>query len=185
MDEGESARPGEAIALLSGVHVWASGGAPNAASLTGAHAPPPPPGPHGGRGSAPKRLGTPTALQGSRGTDTLGRLTTSLFQATHFMASFPHLLLAVFLTRGLTLPRATEGLTHLFMPDVSGSRIRAPWGPGSGSTRAGAPAQPSSSQPPAVGAETWPQGGAAWGLRGQARRGESRTKTRSGTWGPL
>lgn len=90
------------------------------------------------------------------------------------MASFPHLLLSVFLIRGLTLPGATEGRTYLFAPDVSGSRIQAPRGPGSGSTRAGAPAQPSSSQPLAVGAEVWSQGGAAWDPRGQVWRGGSR-----------
>lgn len=45
----------------------------------------------------------------------------SLFKAIYFTASFPYLVLTIFLIRGLTLPGATAGLVHLFTPNVSGS----------------------------------------------------------------
>ncbi|XP_008058900.1 sodium-dependent neutral amino acid transporter B(0)AT3, partial [Carlito syrichta] len=46
-----------------------------------------------------------------RGIETTGK-------AIYFTASFPYLVLTVFLIRGLTLPGATEGLTYLFTPKV-------------------------------------------------------------------
>lgn len=39
----------------------------------------------------------------------------------YFTALFPYLVLTIFLVRGLTLPGATEGLTYLFTPNVSGA----------------------------------------------------------------
>lgn len=47
----------------------------------------------------------------------------SFFKAIYFTALFPYLVLTIFLIRGLTLPGATEGLTYLFTPKVSGSRV--------------------------------------------------------------
>lgn len=41
------------------------------------------------------------------------------FQAVYVTATFPYLVLTIFLIRGLTLEGATVGLTYLFTPDVS------------------------------------------------------------------
>lgn len=43
----------------------------------------------------------------------------SEFQAVYVTATFPYLVLTIFLIRGLTLDGATEGLMYLFTPDVS------------------------------------------------------------------
>lgn len=40
-------------------------------------------------------------------------------QAVYITATFPYLVLTIFLVRALTLPGATEGLIHLFTPNVS------------------------------------------------------------------
>lgn len=42
-----------------------------------------------------------------------------IFQAVYVTATFPYLVLTIFLVRGLTLPGATDGLLYLFTPDVS------------------------------------------------------------------
>lgn len=42
-----------------------------------------------------------------------------MFQAVYVTATFPYLVLTIFLIRGLTLPGATDGLLYLFTPDVS------------------------------------------------------------------
>lgn len=42
-----------------------------------------------------------------------------MFQAVYVTATFPYLVLTIFLIRGLTLPGATDGLVYLFTPDVS------------------------------------------------------------------
>lgn len=44
-------------------------------------------------------------------------------QAVYVTATFPYLVLTIFLVRGLTLPGATDGLQYLFTPKV-GSRIK-------------------------------------------------------------
>ncbi|KAL0628957.1 Inactive sodium-dependent neutral amino acid transporter BAT3 [Plecturocebus cupreus] len=46
-----------------------------------------------------------------RGIETTGK-------AIYFTASFPYLILTIFLIRGLTLPGATEGLIYLFTPNM-------------------------------------------------------------------
>lgn len=40
-------------------------------------------------------------------------------QAVYVTATFPYLVLTIFLVRALTLPGATDGLVYLFTPDVS------------------------------------------------------------------
>lgn len=40
-------------------------------------------------------------------------------KAIYFTATFPYLVLTIFLVRGLTLPGATDGLIYLFTPDIS------------------------------------------------------------------
>lgn len=40
-------------------------------------------------------------------------------QAVYVTATFPYLVLTIFLVRALTLPGATIGLRHLFTPNVS------------------------------------------------------------------
>lgn len=40
-------------------------------------------------------------------------------QAVYVTATFPYLVLTIFLIRALTLPGATDGLVYLFTPDVS------------------------------------------------------------------
>lgn len=40
-------------------------------------------------------------------------------QAVYVTATFPYLVLTIFLIRALTLPGATDGLLYLFTPDVS------------------------------------------------------------------
>lgn len=42
-----------------------------------------------------------------------------MFQAVYVTATFPYLVLTIFLIRALTLPGASDGLTYLFTPDVS------------------------------------------------------------------
>ena len=42
-----------------------------------------------------------------------------MFQAVYVTATFPYLVLTIFLIRALTLPGATDGLLYLFTPDVS------------------------------------------------------------------
>lgn len=42
-------------------------------------------------------------------------------QAVYVTATFPYLVLTIFLIRALTLPGATIGLRHLFTPNVSGA----------------------------------------------------------------
>lgn len=42
-----------------------------------------------------------------------------MFQAVYVTATFPYLVLTIFLIRGLTLPGATDGLAYLFTPKVS------------------------------------------------------------------
>lgn len=42
-----------------------------------------------------------------------------MFQAVYVTATFPYLVLTIFLIRALTLPGASVGLTYLFTPDVS------------------------------------------------------------------
>ncbi|XP_039592891.1 inactive sodium-dependent neutral amino acid transporter B(0)AT3 [Polypterus senegalus] len=46
-----------------------------------------------------------------RGIETIGK-------AVYFTATFPYLVLTIFLIRALTLPGATDGLVYLFTPDV-------------------------------------------------------------------
>lgn len=41
------------------------------------------------------------------------------FQAVYVTATFPYLVLTIFLIRALTLPGATDGLVYLFTPEVS------------------------------------------------------------------
>lgn len=41
------------------------------------------------------------------------------FKAVYVTATFPYLVLTIFLIRALTLPGATYGLMYLFTPDVS------------------------------------------------------------------
>lgn len=43
----------------------------------------------------------------------------STSQAVYVTATFPYLVLTIFLVRALTLPGATDGLNYLFSPDVS------------------------------------------------------------------
>lgn len=45
------------------------------------------------------------------------------FKAVYVTATFPYLVLTIFLVRGLTLPGATDGLQYLFTPKV-GSRMK-------------------------------------------------------------
>lgn len=40
-------------------------------------------------------------------------------QAVYVTATFPYLVLTIFIVRALTLPGATDGLRYLFTPDVS------------------------------------------------------------------
>lgn len=40
-------------------------------------------------------------------------------QAIYVTATFPYLVLTIFLIRALTLPGAADGLVYLFTPDVS------------------------------------------------------------------
>lgn len=42
-----------------------------------------------------------------------------IVQAVYVTATFPYLVLTIFLVRALTLPGATDGLRYLFTPDVS------------------------------------------------------------------
>ena len=37
----------------------------------------------------------------------------------YFTAGFPYIVMTIFFIRGITLPGATEGLMHMFNPDVS------------------------------------------------------------------
>ena len=37
----------------------------------------------------------------------------------YFTAGFPYVVMTIFFIRGITLPGATEGLMHMFNPDVS------------------------------------------------------------------
>uniref|UniRef100_A0A4X1THB2 Transporter n=1 Tax=Sus scrofa TaxID=9823 RepID=A0A4X1THB2_PIG len=55
-----------------------------------------------------------------RGIETAGK-------AIYFTALFPYVVLSVFLVRGLTLPGATEGLLHLFTPDMQVLRNPRVW----------------------------------------------------------
>ncbi|XP_078056862.1 inactive sodium-dependent neutral amino acid transporter B(0)AT3 [Mustelus asterias] len=51
----------------------------------------------------------------------------SLGKAIYFTATFPYLVLLIFLVRGLTLPGAIHGLTYLFTPDLSVLRQPRVW----------------------------------------------------------
>lgn len=70
-------------------------------------------------------------VSGHQRRDNLTRLLTetALFffcvssKAVYVTATFPYLVLTIFLIRGLTLPGATDGLQYLFTPKV-GSRIK-------------------------------------------------------------
>lgn len=42
-----------------------------------------------------------------------------IVQAVYVTATFPYLVLTIFLVRALTLPGAIDGLRYLFTPDVS------------------------------------------------------------------
>ncbi len=42
-----------------------------------------------------------------------------MLQAVYVTATFPYLVLTIFLIRALTLPGAIDGLMYLFTPDVS------------------------------------------------------------------
>lgn len=78
-----------------------------------------------GPGRPPSRLRTPAPLGVLCGTGAAGEShTLASSQAIYFTASFPYLVLTVFLIRGLTLPGAVEGLTYLFTPNVSGFPVR-------------------------------------------------------------
>ena len=41
----------------------------------------------------------------------------------YFTATFPYLVLFIFLVRGLTLKGSSDGLAYLFTPDVSANRV--------------------------------------------------------------
>jgi SNF family Na+-dependent transporter len=43
----------------------------------------------------------------------------SFYQAIYVTATFPYLVLTIFLVRALTLPGALDGLVYLFTPNVS------------------------------------------------------------------
>lgn len=49
------------------------------------------------------------------------------FQAVYVTATFPYLVLTIFLIRGLTLPGAMDGLRYLFTPDVGLLTSEAAW----------------------------------------------------------
>lgn len=87
---------------------------------------------------------------------------TGLFQAIYFTALFPYVVLSVFLVRGLTLPGATEGLLHLFTPDVS------PWAPGRAARGVGVQGREQE--------EAW---SGTWGLRETGGSGERPLGTRT------